>query len=360
MNRDVLVASARLAAKSKGAGTPGVDGVRLNALTPAELNGLVSRLHADLCNDSYTPADLKVVVRREGKKVRRFMIATATDGVVQRALRMGMEPAVARALAPNYYSRRGLGPHAAVDAVLDALEAADELTGAGAVHIIKADVEKYFDTIDHARLEGLIRSTFRGRRTMHLIRAFIEQGQFRRRRGVAQGSALSPLLAGWFMSPVDWYFHRRKTVFFARYVDDVALVVPGDVVRAHENLAELERQVHRLGLSLNKAKTTVVPVDKGIGFLGFHICRGAHGVEVVPSERSIGKLQQKLDEVPDDGSTWQNLHLAKARWAAYLEPFVPDAMAIGNRAVEVEWAARLQQRPVQQTLGTSQSSGGDH
>jgi hypothetical protein len=346
-NPEAVASATQRATRANGADTPGVDGVRLSTLSVAQRQYLAAEVDSRL-RRGYRPAPLRAIYRRATGKVRRFKIPVATDNVVLRVLLMGMQTAITAELAPNNYARLGLGQLVALDDVVSAIEAAAAITGSG-VHVVKTDIARYFDSIDHVRLERLIRTRFSGRRTIRLIRAFLKQGQFKSGRGVAQGAPLSPLLANWYMTGVDWFFHRRETVFYARFVDDILIVVPGDIERARANLRELERQVHCLGLKLNESKTFITPATEGVDFLGFKLQLGAQGVEVTPDEKSIARLKKRLDEVLEDGNTTTNLHAAKAVWAAYFSDVAPQAWAIGDQQVANELAARLLRQPVAKT-----------
>ena len=345
--------AARRVAQSRGATTPGVDGVIFDHLNGGEVEQLVVRLVTEINDGTYEPGRVRRICRKEGTKARDLGILTASDRVVQQALRAALEPALSRDLAPNTYACAGRGPRSAVEDVLLALDHAGE-----EACIVKADIANYFDSIDVVALQRTLFRRVNDRRIRRLTRAFLRRGQRTSGRGLVQGAPLSPLLANWYLSPVDWFFERRRTVFFARYMDDVLIVVPGDVARAQENLAELGAKLDRLGLSLNHGKTHIVRMQEGVEFLGFHVRRSAQGVRITASERSVAKLKDRLDEVPDHEVTWTQLGAVTAAWAAYFD-LAPQAVYIANRLVHDRMAARLlrqsaRRHPIgNQTIGDS-------
>ncbi|MBI4492417.1 MAG: hypothetical protein HY690_06450 [Chloroflexi bacterium] len=85
-------------------------------------------------------------------------------------------------------------------------------------------------------------------------------------RGTPQGSPLSPLLATGALRPLDQALDRPEQTL-VRYVDDLLLVCR-DEGRARRGLEDTRRQVYRLGLVLNEAKTCLQPYDAGFTFLG--------------------------------------------------------------------------------------------
>jgi CRISP-associated protein Cas1 len=346
MNEDALTAAALHVARRRGGSPPGGGGFVGQHLSPAACRAMAAQLASEVRDGTYEPSSPRVLWRHAGK-FRRLQVATIPDCVVQTVLLRAMEPYLAQFFAPGNYAVRGAGALLAVNDVAVALEAAQSLKAAARqAHVVKADVADFFDTIPHAGLVSLVRQHFGGRRLNRLIRTTLRQGQSREGRGLAQGLPLSPLLANCYLTPVDRYFLRRATVFYARYVDDILIVVPGDAERALANLHELEQRVYRLGLRLNQAKTCVVPATEGVDFLGFKLRLGAHGVEVTPNERSVARLKQRLEVVPEDGNTSVNLHAAKAAWASYFGDLAPQAWAVGERLVADEEEARLLRRPV--------------
>jgi hypothetical protein len=349
-NQDLLTAVALRVRRSGGAWTPGVDGVVGHDLSPADCRELAIELATKVRDGSHEPGALRQLFRRRGLKARVFKVPPFRDRVLQTALLHGMEQHVARQFAPGSYGVRGSDAKLAVSDVVAFLDAeVHPEHHDGQVHLVKTDVSRFFDSISHARLQKLIRGTFRGRRMNRFIAATLRQGQSRPGFGLAQGAPLSPLLANMYLTGVDWFFEQRPTLFSSRYVDDILLIVPGDIERARANLLELERQVHRLGLRLNKNKTFVVSATEGVDFLGFRLRLGAQGVDVTPNERSVARLKKRLDEVPDGGNTTASLHAAKAAWAAYFSDLSPQAWAIGDCLVADEVAARLLRRPVAET-----------
>lgn len=345
-NPDVLTTIALRLRRTLATRADGVDGFIGAELSPADCRALAVELASDVVNGSYEPGTLRRLFRRRGERVRMFKVPPFRDRVLQTALLYGMGPHLARHFAPNSYGVRGSDARLGVSDVVNEIERFRVEHRDDPIHLVTTDVARFFDSIPHALLKRLIRGTFSSRRINRVISGTLERGQTRPGRGLPQGAPLSPLLANMCLNEVDWFFHQRKTVFYARYVDDIMIVVRGDIERAKANLLELERQVHRLGLQLNHDKTVIAPAAEGANFLGFRFRLGARGVEVTPNERSQTRLKKRLNEVPEDGNTTVNLHAAKAAWAAYFSDLSPEAVAIGDRLVAAEAAARLLRRSV--------------
>lgn len=89
--------------------------------------------------------------------------------------------------------------------------------------------------------------------------------------GMQVGSLISQMTANVVMTPLDHYIKRDlRAPFYARYMDDMEVLAPSkqqvwDIIGATDDYLR-----ERLGLQLNN-KTSVVPVDAGVEFVGRRI-----------------------------------------------------------------------------------------
>lgn len=85
-------------------------------------------------------------------------------------------------------------------------------------------------------------------------------------RGTIQGGALSPLLANVYLDPFDRALTLRGHTL-VRYMDDL-LLLGASRAEVEAALQEVRRQLDRLHLHLNEAKTTLYSPDEPLLFLG--------------------------------------------------------------------------------------------
>jgi RNA-directed DNA polymerase len=118
--------------------------------------------------------------------------------------------------------------------------------------------------------------------------------------GVAQGSALSPLICNLYLHEFDNALNKRKIVCI-RYIDDFILLAPNRQ-RARAALASALEMLKDLGLdaydpATDKKKAEEGEVKQGFGFLGCKIFPG----QVIPDADSRARLVEKVRRIFSDG-----------------------------------------------------------
>jgi retron-type reverse transcriptase len=154
-------------------------------------------------------------------KTRTLLVPAVRDRVLQTA--------VARALSRSFEEEflecsYGYRPGRSVDRAIARIRKCREL---GYIFVADADVEAFFDRVDHDLLLERLGARQPGEELMALLRMWVRcqewDGAHVRavRRGVPQGSPISPLLANFFLEDFDRELEKsgRKLV---RYADDCA------------------------------------------------------------------------------------------------------------------------------------------
>ena len=154
-------------------------------------------------------------------KTRTLLVPSVRDRVLQTA--------VARMLSRSFEEEflecsYGYRPGRSVDRAIARIRKCREL---GYVYVADADVAAFFDRVDHDLLLERLGTRAPGEELMALLRMWVRcqewDGSHVRavRRGVPQGSPISPLLANFFLEDFDRELEKsgRKLV---RYADDCA------------------------------------------------------------------------------------------------------------------------------------------
>jgi RNA-directed DNA polymerase len=272
-------------------GKPGVDRITIEMFAN-RLDKNLELLSQDLRTGRYRPHPIKRVwIPKPGRTEKRPLgIPTVRDRVAQAALLHVLEPIFERDFAPQSYGfRPGRG-------CKDALRRVDELLKQGYVHVLDADLQSYFDTIDHDRLLKLVAVKVSDSRILSLVESFLDQRVLDSTRswtpelGTPQGAVISPLLSNIFLDPLD---HLMASAGFemVRYADDFVILCRSDA-DAHSALALVHSWTTSFGLSLHPDKTVIVDatLPGGFDFLGYHFERGLRW----PRKKSLKKFRDSI------------------------------------------------------------------
>ena len=132
--------------------------------------------------------------------------------------------------------------------------------------ILKCDISKFFYSIDHEILKGIIDRYFPDEYLVWLNHLFIDSTDG---LGLPLGNQVAQVYALLMLHSVDCLcVNKLGLKFYGRYMDDF-FMIHRDKEYLKKCLAAITDEVEGLGLKLN-GKTQIVPFKKGISFLGFH------------------------------------------------------------------------------------------
>ena len=133
-------------------------------------------------------------------------------------------------------------------------------------YILKADVTKFFYTIDHSILKQFIRQYFTDNDLLWLCDLIIDSTND---KGLPLGNQTSQVFALLYLDGLDHYITETLGIkYYGRYMDDFYLI-HHDKDYLKYCLYEINKIIDNLKLSLN-GKTQIMPFKQGIKFLGFH------------------------------------------------------------------------------------------
>jgi RNA-directed DNA polymerase len=237
-------------------------------------------LHEELAAKTYQPGGYRTFYLYEPKK-RQISAAPYRDRVVHHALTNVLEPLFERSfLFDSYASRRGKGTLAAVDRC--------QHYARRFRYVLKADIEKFFPSLDHQILKALVAHKVKDPDVLWLTGLIIDQSNAQepvlkwfpgddlftpteRRRGLPIGNQTSQFFANVYLDPLDHFVKERLRVGgYVRYVDDF-LVFCDDKTHLADVREQIAGFLVRLRLRLHATKNVVFPVNQGIRFLGYRV-----------------------------------------------------------------------------------------
>ncbi|MFT4313615.1 MAG: group II intron reverse transcriptase/maturase [Wolbachia pipientis] len=303
---ETLEEAYKLTKKSKGA--PGMDGVTFESIEAEGLEKYLQQIRHELITKTYSPnRNRRKEIPKVGGKLRTLNIPCIRDRIVQTALKLILEPIFESDFQDGSYGYRPRRKaHEAIDKVSKAAIK-------GNTKVIDIDLKSYFDNVRHHILMEKISKRVNDKEIMHLIKLILKVGG---KRGIAQGSPLSPLISNIYLNEVDKMLEKAKEVTkegkyqhieYARWADDLVILIDG-----HQKWEWLEKLVYRrvqeelakLKVEVNKEKTKVINLKERetFSFLGFDFRekitkQGKWRVQTTPQMKARTNLLQKLKEV---------------------------------------------------------------
>lgn len=209
------------------------------------------------------------------------------DRVVQHALMNVLEPVWSGLFIHDSYAcRTGKGIHAASRRTMDFIRVA----GHGA-YCLKMDISKFYPSIDHDTLFGIVRRKIKCPDTLWLLEDIIYS--IPGGKNVPIGNYTSQWLGNLYMNELDQFLkHEMKIRYYIRYCDDFVLLHQ-DKRFLRLVAEEIERFLaERLDLSLSK--NDIFPVQQGIDFLGYR-----HFPNHILVRKSTAKrIKHRMQELP--------------------------------------------------------------
>ncbi len=171
-------------------------------------------------------------------------------------------------IADSYASRIGKGQYGAIKTFGYFIKLAS--TRRQAPYVLKCDVKKYFDNIDHEILIGLISEKVVCKNILKIIKEIISSYVAARFGvGIPLGNITSQIFANIYLNALDQYIKKDlRRRFYVRYNDDFVIVFENrkDIITVRDKIRLFAKE--RLFLDIPIEKTSIRKINWGVDFLG--------------------------------------------------------------------------------------------
>lgn len=281
-------------------GSSGVDGMRVEDLR-GHLSTYQSQLVREVVYERYLPQAIRgVEIPKSGGKRRLLGIPTVVDRWLQQAVSQQLMTRFELEFSGYSY---GFRPKKNLQqGVTKSLDYINE----GYHDIVDIDLRKFFDEVPHYKLLQLIYNKVKCRVTLRMIRKWLRApiwkgGKlYKRRKGLPQGSPLSPLLSNILLDKLDKYLEKRGFRFI-RYADDFSIYTKSKAAARRVGNEVYRYLRDKLCLPINRAKSGIRRPSTftvlGHSFVPIYKKGNKGQYQMVVANSSWGNLKRKLKRV---------------------------------------------------------------
>lgn len=272
----------------------------------------IFKLHRDLFHKWYKHGAYSSFHLQDPKQ-RHIHKATVRDRILHHAVFTALNPIFESSFIPHSFSCRvGKGTHKGVD-TLNRMARSVSGNNRKPCFALKCDIKKFFATVDHQVLLGIIRKRVKDEDVLWLLKEIIgsfasEYSTLFERKGLPIGNLTSQLFANVYLNEFDQFVKNKlKVKNYLRYTDDFVIVA--DNKSYLENIiSSISTFLHkRLCLTLHPKKITIHKFHQGIDFLGYITLPHYRLLRTKTKMRIFRKLRCRIDEYKNGKISQQTL-----------------------------------------------------
>jgi RNA-directed DNA polymerase len=246
--------------------------------------GSLLQLQIELDTQRFTTSPYRTKKVYEPKERDIFILPFYPDRIVQHALLQVLTPIWDPMFIEHSYAcRPGRGMHMASKKAMEHVR--------GHRYFLKADISKFYPSIDHVILKAIVRKKIKCAKTLRLVDDIIDS--FEGGKNTPIGNYTSQWFGNLYLNELDrWLIDEKKVRAYVRYNDDFILF-DDDKAALRKLMQDIEVFLRdRLKLRYSKAK--VAPVTAGLDFVGYRHFRS----HILLRKSTATRVKRRLKRLP--------------------------------------------------------------
>lgn len=270
----------------------------------------VFKLARNLRNFTYKHSEYQEFYVYDPKR-RHIHKASVTDRLLHHAIFRILAPIYDKKfIFDSYSSRLDKGTHKAHERFHDFAWKLSK-NNTRDVWVLKCDIRKFFDSVDHQKLITILEKTIRDEKVMDLLKEIIYSFETRPRKGIPLGNLTSQLFSNVYMNEFDQYVKRGLGVnHYIRYADDFVFLTTdkNELLKLLPIISKFLNE--KLSLLVHPNKIYLRKFSQGIDFLGYVIFPHHRVLRTKTKKRVFKKvklLKKSLDKEEISQETFDHL-----------------------------------------------------
>ena len=183
----------------------------------------------------------------------------------------------------------------------------------GIAFCLKADIKHYFQEVNHQILVEIISRKIKDKKVIWLVKQIL-RNFLNKEKGMPLGNLTSQFFANVYLNELDYFIkHKLKAKYYIRYVDDF-VVLHNSKAQLEEWKSEINKFLkERLKIELHPEKSKIVPLSRGIDFVGF---RNFYYYRLL-RKRNIKNILSKTNEFKSRHISYEQMLERFQGWNAY-------------------------------------------
>lgn len=265
-----------------------------------DLEDNIFESYDDLKNNKYVHSAYQSFYLHD-PKLRHIFKAHIRDRILHRAVVKVIGPIFEKSfIFDSYSSRKNKGTHRAVKRFRYFAQKLSR-NNSRTIWILKCDVKKFFDSVNHDIIIYQIRNKVKDKKTVELTAHIVNSLNTSNKGGIPLGNLTSQLLSNIYLDILDQFIKRQLRVkYYIRYNDDFLILNKNrgfleDLITIVGNFLK-----EKLNLELHPQKIVIKSWNQGIDFLGY-IGFPYHTIlRTKTKKRTIRKIRKKLQELSNN------------------------------------------------------------